>query len=260
MIADLKDKMSAIEKHSDFIDKFILGTLTENEQNDFDNLMELHPEIKEEVQFRKQLHDGFESVEVENLRTRLGKIKEEIIQTDEPEATNTEQKNALWKILLIAALALLLGLLAFRYLQAPKQEIKKSQFASYYQPYLMDSGIRGANEQSVQNLYQAYSKGEYAESISLLNEIMKTDDAIKWKLYRGISLFETNKSTEAIADFQTVIDSENYLWEDHGKWYLSLAHLKAEQVDKTTLLLEELASDPDADHHKEAIDLLSTLN
>lgn len=87
------------------------------------------------------------------------------------------------------------------------------------------------------------NKGNYQKALELISQvesnknlyaIIKNKDA--FHLYKGVALLETNSTNEAINIFSRILKNETY--QEIALWYLSLAYLKANNINSCKTQLQ----------------------
>jgi len=264
--------MDIIDKFDAQIDAYILGSLKGEAKLAFEKELESHQELRNELAMRTSLQHGLEQLEVADIRTRLGKIKQakksgsrnninENGSTANKEVAPVKTTNNWLKYIL--ALAIIGGLLFFAskfFNVDPIEDTPKKMFAEYYEPMPLQLSDRGDVKQEFKDLAELYNAGKYTEVIPLLNGFLAEKPDVKWNLYRGIAYYETGEYVKAEEDFERLALSSNYYLSDHGVWYQALSALKMGDKETAKKLLLSLANKPKADHGKEAKELLSQLD
>lgn len=63
------------------------------------------------------------------------------------------------------------------------------------------------------------------------------------KLFLGISFIETDQLKNAIPLFKNILESNDILFGEHARWYLSLCYIKLKEVEKAKLQLQQIIKD-----------------
>ena len=89
----------------------------------------------------------------------------------------------------------------------------------------------------------AVNKGEYKKSLELINNIesnsslySKIENKDALLLYKGVSLLETNHTNSAIQVLIPILKNKTY--NEIAQWYLSLAYLKANDIESSKTQLQ----------------------
>ena len=251
--------MELIQKYDALIDRYVAGKLSTDELSEFEQLLKSNADIEKEVNMRSELQAAIEASEIKSISNRLESLHATKQSEGKVVKLNTKASSPSW-IKYVGLAAIFAGLLFVATKFMNTTEVSPAEhFASYYQSLPMELSGRGSSEETINALETKYRGNDYAASIPLLTELLSQQENAKWSFYRGISYLETNNLNNAIADFKSVADSEDILWKQHGTWYLALSHLKNNNVDAAKNALQTLASNPDADHHREAKELLNKL-
>ena len=265
--------MDIIEKFDAQIDAYILDSLSAADKQAFEQALSTSQELKDELAMRKSLNLGLEQIELKDVRNRLDKIKNTksaqsnsttpsaiIKQSENNIQTNTTKSNNWPKyLLLLASLAALL-FFASKFLSPTPEETKTNiPMASYFEPMPLQISDRGDMADDIKEMTALYNNKEYAKVTPYLDTFLENGQDVKWNLYRGITHYKTGAFAKALLDFKTVANSDNYLLSDHGKWYQALTAIELGDKDSAKTLLQSLASKANADHSKEAKELLNKL-
>lgn len=102
-------------------------------------------------------------------------------------------------------------------------------YEKYYAPYPSLLGqVRGETEENLtleQKALNAYDLGEFAKSEDILKNLVEEEATAINYFYLGLAQLEMNKSEEAVASFNTVINHFD-AFKEQARWHLALAHLK----------------------------------
>ncbi len=264
--------MDLVDKFDTQIDAYILNSMSASEKSDFERLLNEHPVLQEELKLRSSLKRGIEQIEVSDVRNRLRNIKKTKTRTTAKSKINENnaQSNTIqvqskgsmpWVKIFLLIVTLLALLVAVTTYTASTKEPNKSTvpMASYFEPMPLEITDRGTSDDAIKEMSELYNQKQYEQVIPYLDKFLAEKQDIKWNLYRGVSLYASGKHAEALEDFKKVANSDNYLLTDHGVWYQALTFLELGNTDTAKTLLNALASNPKADHTKEAAELLSRL-
>jgi len=235
------------------IEKYALNKLSPQEKEQLDELIVQRPEIKKELMIRKDIAKSMEHLGKEDLRKMLNKIHHEEI--DHP-----KRKNFLkWLIPLILFAGLVLFFLLGQLNKQSPSSSASELYASYYEPYKASSQTRGETiEQILSSFYSSYEEKNYAQALNTIKPVLinQKNDVL---LLAGISAMETNDSILALKLFNQILESNDYYYSDHANWYKALMLIKENKTDSAKATLQLLVKDKNADHHKEAKNLLGKL-
>ncbi|MDF1696062.1 MAG: hypothetical protein P1U56_09535 [Saprospiraceae bacterium] len=238
------------------MDKSVLGTLSAEEKTKLENHIMEQPTTQLEIQMREDIIKGFDFNQDQDLRSILDQIHQEEIKT--PTRTFSLYK--------FTAAAVLIGVLLASYFifitnsSNPIDSIDGAMlYASHYEIYSPSSETRSDEitiDPVMASFITAYRNQEYDKSLSIIEPLIKYADN-NTLLLAGISALELEKYTQSITYFDQIIESQDYYYSDHAKWYKALLLIKTEKFTAAKALIKELAEDPKADHHDESVSLLN---
>lgn len=240
----------------DQIDQYILGKLKDSALERFEEAMKNDPALSNEVEARKLVLAGIRSLNNEHLRQKMKTIHRE-------EYTSIKHKKPIRKIypfLLAAAASVILLIIAWQFVfQAPSSD---KLFAQFYQPYEASFTQRdGSSDQLLNRAEFYYRNGNFKATLPVLDSIiLNQPQNFQVKMAKGICHLEEHELEEASRGFTEIIDQNVPLLVNQAKWYLALTSLKQNNLKKSELFLEQLATNPSADYNKEAKELLESLN
>lgn len=238
------------------IDKFILGTISHKEKEKLEaHIMEI-PTTKLEIQMRRDIVKGLEYNSDQELKSILEQIHNEEI--------SGSKNNALFKKIGVALLCLVLILGAYFLYHTMTSDTGSGLqegpvlYANYFQPFetaLETRSTEITDASSLTLLVDAYKQKNYEKVLEEFEPLAaQADNNIL--LIAGISAMEIDSHDTSIAYFDRIIDSNDFYFLDHAKWYKALALLKTNEISKAKTYLNDLATNPKADHHDDSISLL----
>jgi len=238
------------------IDKSILGTLTQNEKSQLEAYIMEQPTTKLEIKMRTDLMKGLEYNADQELKSILNKIHNE-------EISGKKHNGLLKKIgFSLLAISILIGAYAiFNYMntsQEAKPIVGSAIYATYFEPFTPSLETRSSDaiqEVTYKQFIDAYRNKDYDKSLAIIKPLISNADN-KTLLIAGISAMEIDKHQEAFEYFDKIITSNDFYFIDHAKWYKSLVLIKTNKINEAKVLLNDLANNPEADHHNESVSLL----
>ncbi len=238
----------------ELMDKIALGTLTNKDSILLDEIRDADPSFDNEVLIRKRIAKSMEYLGDKDIRTLLDSIHEnEIVK---------KRKGKLKTILGIGGLILLsLAIYQIFFTNFTKsQETPRELYASYYQPYVPSVATRGeSTELLVESFMKAYLKRDYTKAIDIISPAVSEQNS-KIKLCIANATMSTGDTKLSHKLYDEIIDAKDYYYLDHAIWYKALLYIKEDvELDKARDLLGLLASDKEADHHKQALEMLTKL-
>ncbi|MEL6863114.1 MAG: tetratricopeptide repeat protein [Bacteroidota bacterium] len=248
------------KNQSDQLEQYLLGQLSDQEQNDFEKALADNPDLKQALQMEKDLLGGVENYGNQQLREQLKNIHREVISQEENPQRPAKGGSFRLMPLLAAAAVLLLLILAYWNWSANTNS-SSTLFAQYYTPHPVSFASRAnTSEAQLLAIEALYKDGQYAQALPQIEQLIsETPDQASLRLAAGIAQLELGRYEAAQTRFQEIINSQDAFFADHAKWYLALAHLKFDFPELARPLLTELAQSTDADHQAEAQSLLQQL-
>jgi len=233
----------ALEGFAAFPEKAKLPAMVEslNEQIEARYAAEAEPEV------RLSLADRLQSV-VDSLRHGL----ETVIDT-----LATPRPNL--RLAYVVASVFLVGIVSVLYLG--KDQPNEKLFAEYYQTYPnIASSVRGElTEGKLQDALQQYDAENFKAALKLLQEILVTDpNNAAANFYAGVSYLKIEESEHAATSLQKVIELSDPKFSEPAEWYLALAFLQQNNLEKTRATLEALIGKDYLDK-EQAVKLLERL-
>ncbi len=205
------------------IDRFIDGTLTEEEREQFEAMMQTDPELKAEVELHRDIKVGAQAYFDQELKDKLAAVDED---PSFRSAEGNQVSFRLWRTLGVAASVVLLVGLAYIFLNPSTNP--EELYLSYYQPY---PNIVNPLERSQNNLpddgMSNYEQGNYQKAVEVFDQELSGNPQSDFRLfYQALSFLEIGEAEKAIGNLQQLqgsVSSDLYL---PAQWYLALAHLK----------------------------------
>jgi len=247
------------DKKNSLMDKYATGSLSQAEIKEIEQLITADPSFQKELDMRKDISDGVNIAGNRELRKMLNKLHKEVVVSK----TKTSGSGRVIKLIMSVAAVFLGGLVLFQLgflknLGTTGQD-GSIQYASYYKPDMSNSrSTDETREDYLLPFATAYQEGEFAKVISIVKPYLEGSNN-EVKLLTSIAALETGDVPMAMDLLDKILATENYYYRDHANWYKALAYLQLEETDKAKVLLNKLASDSKADHHKEAKELLNKM-
>ena len=209
-----------------WVDRYLKGELKGDELQQFKHKIVSDTAFASEV---KMVHAG----EAHTLEKLL-----ETIQAEYEKGEAKIIKGRFGKRYLAAAsIVLLISLVSLFFLnQKPRPE---KLFAQNFTPYILASNnLRGADSDSVKQLYKkvtlAYRQGSFEEASGLFLSLLKDNpDNQNLAFYLGNCYLALDEPQQAIKAFKKILtSSEQNEFTSRSQWYLALAYLKNEDLNK----------------------------
>ena len=268
------------------LEKYLNNEMSPKELKLFEERLNSDIDLKEKVSIYKNIdpilsEDTYNSINPNTKNTRLdeyetflkGNEGQEIlknIKTSNKDYLTISKKNSQKRILMyVASIAAVFVIALF----SINQFTSKPNAYALYEDYknwenLPSFGTKGTENtdfnKTITAIESSINKGSYQKALELINKVesnlnlsskIKNKDA--FNLYKGVALLETNSTSEAINIFSIILKNETY--QEIAQWYLSLAYLKANDLNRTKTQLQYF-KDCTNDRCIKAKDLLKKLD
>lgn len=243
-------------KNSIPIDEYLLGHLDGGNAQKVEAEISANPALQEQLDLEREFIKGFTLVGQEQFRKRLDAIEKEL--ETEPDSKVTP-KNATGYYLVVAAI--IAAMILFAYLLLSRGPDTEKVYANFYEPYPVSFSTRAEDtDEQLLEIGELYENQQYEAAIPKLTALLKErpEDG-QLHLALGISYLETDDLEAAQNVFQNIRAEGIQLYNDLAVWYLALALIKADDLDKARMWLQVLADNPEADKRVEAQELLLEL-
>ena len=229
------------EIYSLIVDRYIGGELPDEEQIAFEKQLRHDLELQQELQFQHKLHAMIADTEVIQLKQQLDTIYAEQytpwLRTISAKASKN-RKLILRVTALAASLAIIFGSITTL---VNSEQTGQQLFDDYYTSAEISMSFRSAADQidvDLRNAMQLYENNQYSEAIVLFEKVLQEDNSrIGLNLYAGISNLEIEQYDKANKNFQSIIDKKPNAFVESAEWYLALAYLRTDEMDKAREVL-----------------------
>jgi len=236
------------------IEKYVLGTLTNEEKQQFDTLLKTDATFKEEVEFSTKMKNVARHDKLTAFKSLI-----EDFEVEEKNTTPTLKPRKLWntKWLVAASAAVIFGL---SYVFWPQQNTT-DLFEENFTPYrnVTYSIVRGDNspKDAKSKAFSAYELGEYETAASQFSDLYGKDRESYYLFYQANALLQLNRAQEAIPLLKKHLKSGDSL-STKTNWFLAMAYLQLEDKKSAIDALNIAAKNIDF-KQKEARELLRKL-
>ncbi|WP_109851450.1 tol-pal system YbgF family protein [Aquimarina sp. AU58] len=237
-------------KPQDLISKYIQGTLTIEEQQEFDTLLSVDQNFRDEILFHTNLKKVVEHKDDDNFRHLLSDLE-----------SNVKKKKTLKWWYAAASILILLGTVYFWNTKKPMSN--EELFATYFKPYrnILQPVVRSdEHKNKISVAFNAYENGNFKKALDAFNTVLETEENDTLQFYKANALLKLNEAKKAIIILEGQSEIKNS-FSEKNHWYLAMAYLKVDQLNKAKEQLELLIKIPDSEYKKEeAKELLKKLN
>lgn len=236
----------------ELIDKYLLGTLTEEEKVLFEKEKQ-SPEFLQELVFQEQLSVAIRESGREALRQEIKSWKAE---------TKKPRKLILspWYYAAAAAIALIVAIVLIRQYSSPKTMAPEEIFAEAFTPYpnISNPVVRDADipQDLRSQAFYFYEKGDYDQAARLFEKmgLANTDSVITF--YRAVSLLANQDYQAAYEGFTLLRQQPEGRFYREAQWYLALTDLGLGRADQARQTLKTISGDDQHPFQQEAEELL----
>lgn len=233
-----------MNSHS-YIDKYFEGTLTTEEQQEFDRLCLTDNEFAESLAYQKQLKKAITLSKRTDLKKKLQGFE---VETKKPKS---------FKVWIAAASILLLCTLGYYFSMTSNSGLYDDYYQTY--PNVELPTVRGnSNTDLKSQAFYAYDQGNYQQASEKFSEIYNNTKDDYALFYKAVSQMELHKHEEAIADLNAINLDDNPTYTPFITWYKALCYLKLDNEKEAKPLLKSLAA-TDNPQKEMAAKLLSEL-
>lgn len=248
----------------ELIDRYLAGGLEGEELGNFDIRVKNDPKFSELLRLYQGAEMAVEAYGDEELRNKLRQINadieaegngDEIRRDEENPPPSRPSRRWLFLVPMAAAAGILALWLIGVFGSNPGEELYAENFEAYPDRLTMMGSI-GPN---IADAMALYNRAEYAEALAIFTKISDSDPAyLSAQLYAGISYLSTGETQKAISALKAFDKQPEHTFYIHSRWYLALAWLKSQELEKAEKLLKELNS-VDGLYQARASDMLDNL-
>ncbi len=229
------------------IQKYLQGTLSETEQQWFQEYLEKDPSFADHIPFYEELHYAFAKADYTQTKSQL-------------QSFYKETRQSLWRKWSIAATVLILmsvGSLWF----LNTMNSTETLYAHYFEPYknVVQPIVRGEAKKTTKVLaFMAYDDGDYDTAIVYINQLLEDQPEAIFALYKANAQLQTDQTEAAITTLQSHIKKTDTIYAQ-AQWYLALSYLKLDNKEATKKHLRTLLQTNTSFKTKDAMALLKSL-
>ena len=245
------------EKDLEWIDQYLEGKLSAEEEEKFHDRMKQDESFAEEVQLRKKM-DRFltyktsGSIQMEDIL----KINKEQFNKNGKNDEEASKSHYLW-ILILIGLLVIVGIIYWSTQQNQNDTTPIALFEQYNQHQTLDIVSRGNNECDNSAIQISFNAANYIEALPMIERclIVNEDDRLL-QLAQGICYLELGQNNVAEQIFED-LSTSNSLVNNEGYWYLGLLQMRLERtkdaIDNFRLI------PPNSSRYRDAQDILKKL-
>lgn len=214
-----------MEEYDKTFEAYFSGKMSGKESLDFESAMLANPQLKSDYEFYVAVKRSAADIKREAFRKEIENIdldhkQEGQTKTPSAEKRPTTKIFTLMKSIIAIAALFIIGFWGYNTAQAPK---KNNLFAQNFNTYSTKNS-RGSEEN---NLKEVYNAGNHEQFVLLAGEVQRTPEI---NLMLANSYLITGKIESAISSLENMSDESAF--RDQKYWYLGLANLKLNDIDK----------------------------
>lgn len=248
--------MKGENNQAEQIERFLDGSMGQEEQQAFEQQLAQDAELAAALELHKEVDIAVSDNMALNLEADLAAIGDDFIKQYQEKAVVKKRqlipKRNLYAIAAVGTILIAALIWLNQKAGIPPQQL----FAENYEPYNISLVDRGGNyETEVQEGYNLYQNRKYQESIGVFSKLLNLSDLSEGDrsfshFVQGLGFLALRDANQAIPLFEKVVDEPDYL--QRGNWYLALAYLQNEEVDKAISRLKIIkeASNSGKYYHK----------
>lgn len=236
--------------------KYLDDELSEEEQLQFENLMEESAEFRQEVKHVDAVAATIFAQQKSSDIAEISAVFDEFEKEDNVPLSGQRKVNRL--VYAVAAGISVLLVATFLLFLRPSNVSPDQLFAENYQSLPINVSSRNASE--LPEALELYRKGRYSAAIPLLEVLADDPGQRQSVIYLSNALLETGATEEAIntlKDLQ-VADNEVFL-KQYRHWYLGMAYLKNNELALSRAQFEQLLKEGGI-YREEARKLIEAMN
>lgn len=196
-----------------------------------------HKDLKDELAFRRNVANALGAARRASIKEELQQLENSIEQKKKPVVLRS------WRF--YAAAAVLLGLVASTVWWSLSNTTTNDDLLVYLKPYpnvvtapYVRGGEQEENEDALKKAMHAYERGEYANSIALLEALPPSDTSL---FYTAVASLQLPNQGGIAADIFTRLSEDNsspFYWQ--GMYYLAVMELMDKKSVPARKRLEQL--------------------
>lgn len=215
----------------DLLNGYFENSLSDEELNLFEELLQNNADFKAEFEFRKELKSAIQHSKRAELKEKLRK--------HETQNSNLRKLVSNWRY--VAAAVLVLGFGSYFILN--NLQNSNDVFTQYYETYpnVVSPVVRAdSSDTSLEaKAFLAYENKDFKQAESLFSELFKTQQQEYALFYQAMSYLEIEgKTSDAISLLEKTEWTNEF--KEKSLWYLAMAHLKMKNKQEAKKSLERL--------------------
>ncbi|MEW7277927.1 hypothetical protein ABW636_04975 [Aquimarina sp. 2201CG1-2-11] len=266
-----------MNKFEQEIEAYLNGEMTTDESKVFEQKISSDPKAQKEFELYREMNIIFDDTDwaITDASTQHSKIKEHEtflkskkgktvaahIQNAEKQYFKFYSKNKNRRYYYAAAIAamLLFGFFTFSKLNTSTDH--QNLYATYSDWSDLPSLTLRDGHNNLTEAEKLFRQKKYSDALTIFQKYQTENSTIiNWQVivYTSIAQLETDQTGLAIANF-TKLKNSNSLDANRAYWYLALAYLKVNQLEKAIQELKVLSKNPSYFNHNNGVKLLKEI-
>jgi len=243
------------EKQQQLMDDYLNGVLSDEDLMLLRKEVELDPELLEELRNSKELLVGLKVQHKNSVKAELTAL----YQKTKLKKEEKRRINPFYYYGIAASFLLLIALGVVFFTQSSKNSHEEI-YATYYKPMAAVSNYRGTDTEDIKSVAIEYYKNQnYLAASHEFKLLLKSNkEDVYTKILLSNCYLNINKEQEAIAILAEIKDVDDLYYSQYIYWYLGLAYLKTDQVEKCQEIMSVIIAS-NMIHAKKANELLVKL-
>ena len=212
------------------IDQFLDKDLEKSEMDSFGKEIQQDEQLAQELNFMEEINESIIDDEVFYLRQKLNLL-----------VNQSSARIPLYKTITGVAAGIII---IFSIITITKQPDPIKAFNQYYSPYQSDMNKRSANTEitGLQFGIKLYEEGDYETALKIFENYTEENvDSPPGKYYLALTALGAEEHKLAQSCLIQLIETNDYSYSLHAKWYLGMLYLKTNQTEKAKPIFEELS-------------------
>ena len=236
------------QDHIEYIERYLNNKLPDQERITFEAKLESSKELREQVEWVRNLPDFLFSMEKERLTEQVKTWIDDKTPEDQGRPREAKQKSinsfsrSLKIVASLAATFLLISLAWLFFLKQDKTPVQQANdyIALYHSAPLI---LRGQQSEAWQGVIQLYKKRDFGNMIESMSPLVnKPTVSLEQLFYIGLAhLYTTPPSLDStLYYFSLNIQKDSITYKEDIDWYSSLIYIKQGKLEKAQTLLSSI--------------------
>jgi tetratricopeptide (TPR) repeat protein len=236
-LGHIMSRQSSTARNLEEIDAFLENELAEDDNASFFEEMANDKDLKAEVNLIRELNASLGEKDIIQLRGELEQISKDAFRQESKSILPVNRLPRKFRIAGIAAavLVLLLGVSPVMKYMSESGITPYEQF--YDQPSSL-SAFRSADADAVNLMskgFDLYNQGDYNKALLVFHDVLKINENMpSARFYSGASYQGISQFSNAIIEYDKVIEQNNNLFVEQAEWYRALCYLGLDDRDNAS--------------------------